>query len=69
MLVHILKISSSDILEPYLAIGISKELNEESKNQVKILHDFQITLMKIDSGGHLIIKIAPRWLYHYAIYM
>ena len=39
ILVHIHKISSRDILDPYLAIGISKELNQESRNQSKILHE------------------------------
>ena len=35
---HIHKISSRDILDCYLAIGISKESNQESKYQAKILN-------------------------------
>ena len=39
--------SSHDILGPYLAIGISKESNQESRNQAKILHDSESCRQKL----------------------
>ena len=43
--------SSRDTLYPYLAIGISKELNQESRNQAKILHDSESRRRKLRVAG------------------
>ena len=49
MLVHIHKISSHDILDSYLAIGINKKLNQESSQ------NFVYESTKIDSVGPLLV--------------
>ena len=49
---HVRNISSRDILDPYLAIGISKESSQESRNQAKILRDSE-SRGRIASGGPL----------------
>ena len=48
---HVRKNSSRDILDPYLAIGINKELDQESRNQAKILHDSESCRQKLIVAG------------------
>ena len=43
--------SSRDILDPYLAIGITKESNQESWDQAKILHDSESRRRKFPVAG------------------
>ena len=48
---HVRKISSRDILDPYLA----KESIRESRNQAKILHDSESRQGKLIVAGPLVI--------------